>query len=69
MNRNISQILSEIYPLELDEKLKLLELIAHNINSTSKQKYLDWNKLYGLGKGVWNGEDAQVFINNLREDR
>lgn len=35
----------------------------------SLKKELDWNKLYGLGKDLWKGEDAQVYVNRLREDR
>lgn len=33
------------------------------------KKNLDWNKLYGLGKGLWKGEDAQEHVNRLRKDR
>jgi hypothetical protein len=69
MNKNLSQILGEISSLELREKLKLLELIIHNINSTSEQQYLDWTGLYGSGKEIWKDEDAQEYVNNLREDR
>lgn len=35
----------------------------------SIKKELDWNNLYGLGKGLWKGEDAQEYVNRLREDR
>ncbi len=35
----------------------------------AERKELDWNKLYGLGKGLWNGEEAQEYVNRLREDR
>ena len=69
MNRNLSQILSEISALELSEKLRLLELIIHNINLSSEQQYLDWISLYGSGKEIWEDEDAQEYVNNLREDR
>jgi hypothetical protein len=33
------------------------------------KKQLDWNKLYGLGKGLWKGEDAQEYVDRLREER
>lgn len=32
-------------------------------------RQLDWQGLYGLGKGLWADEDAQEYINRLREDR
>jgi hypothetical protein len=30
--------------------------------------HLDWNDLYGLGKGLWK-EDAQAYVSLSREDR
>lgn len=33
------------------------------------KRSLGWTKLYGLGKGIWNGEDAQAYVDRLREDR
>jgi hypothetical protein len=30
---------------------------------------LDWKALYGLGKGLWKDEDAQEYVNRLREER
>jgi len=35
----------------------------------SEERELDWKKLYGLGKGLWKGEDPQDYVNRLREDR
>ena len=29
----------------------------------------DWTALYGFGKGLWEGEDAQGYVNKMREDR
>lgn len=69
MNGDISHILDEIAALKFHEKLKLVELILHNLNSSPQQYYLDWNNLYGLGKDIWQDEDAQEFVNNFREDR
>jgi hypothetical protein len=34
-----------------------------------KKDSLDWNELYGLGKGLWENKDAQQYINKLRKDR
>jgi hypothetical protein len=33
------------------------------------KKGLKWDKLYGLGKGLWKGEDAQDYVNRMRADR
>ncbi|MEW6162857.1 MAG: hypothetical protein AB1606_06060 [Nitrospirota bacterium] len=37
--------------------------------SPVKCKKLGWKGLYGLGKGLWKGEDAQEYVNSLRRDR
>ena len=33
------------------------------------KKGQDWKPLYGLGKDLWKDEDAQEYVNQLREDR
>ena len=61
----------EIENLTPQEQLKLVERVAHQLRKTVlvPEKELDLNKLYGLGKGLWKGEDAQEFVNRLREER
>ncbi len=61
----------EIEKLKPQEQLKLVERVAHQLRKTVlvPEKELDLNKLYGLGKGLWKGEDAQEFVNRLREER
>lgn len=34
-----------------------------------KKRFRNWAELYGLGKGLWKGEDAQAYLNRLRGDR
>ena len=34
-------------------------LKAKEILKNEEEKFLDRNQLYGLGKGIWQGEDAQ----------
>jgi len=67
----LKKIEKEIEKLPSDEQLKLIENLIHRIRKTKRgtKKELDWNKLYGLGKGLWNGEDAQEYVNRLREER
>lgn len=65
--KQIEKEISNLTPLEL---LKVIELILkqlkkHQISSTKK---LDLRELYGIGKNLWN-EDAQNYVNSLREDR
>ena len=71
----LGKIEREIEKLLPDEKLKLLEKLIRQIMKAEGRgvrgvrKELDWNKLYGLGKGLWRGEDAQEYVNRLRKDR
>jgi hypothetical protein len=43
------------------------------VNQPKSQKEnnqeLNWSDLYGLGKGIWDGEDAQEYVNKHRADR
>jgi hypothetical protein len=67
----LEKIEKEIERLAPQEQLKLLGRLIYQLRKTclSMKKELDWNKLYGLGKGLWEGEDAQKYVNRLREDR
>ena len=53
------------------EYLELIERLVRRLREQPLpvQPRLDWQPLYGLGKGVWQGEDAQDYVNRLREDR
>ncbi len=67
----LGKIEKEIEKLAPNEQLKLVEKLIHEIRKAERavRKELDWNKLYGLGKELWKGEDAQEYVNRLREDR
>ena len=66
----LEKIEKEIKRLTQQEQLKLVEKLAHQLRKTglAVKKELDWNKLYGMGKGLWK-EDAQEYVNRLREER
>jgi hypothetical protein len=67
----IAKLEKEIEKLPPLDQLKLVERLAQHLRKTgrSMKKELDLGKLYGLGKGLWSGEDAQTYVNRLREDR
>ena len=44
-----------------------MEMIKYEIMKTKRN--LDWKPLYGTGKELWKGGDAQEHVNRLREDR
>ena len=68
---SLQEIEKDIEKLGPQDQLKLMEKIAHLLIGSDliTKKELDWNELYGLGKGLWNGEDAQEYINRSREER
>jgi len=67
----LAKIEKEVEKLSPQEQLKLVEKLAHKLRKTglAMKKELDWKNLYGLGKGLWKGEDAQEYVNRLRENR
>jgi len=71
MRTILKKIGKEAERLSPEEQLELVEKLVRQLREKglAKKEYLDWGKLYGLGKGLWNGEDAQEYVNRLREDR
>ena len=67
----LKKIEREIEKLSTDEQLKLVERLIHRVRKTrsDSKKELNWRKLYGLGKGLWENKDAQEYVNYLRKDR
>ncbi|MFZ2071558.1 MAG: hypothetical protein WAV32_08210 [Halobacteriota archaeon] len=66
----LEKVWKEAEKLTLKEQLELVEKIDHELREREMaKKYLDWSELYGLGKGLWEGDDAQEYVNRLRADR
>jgi hypothetical protein len=67
----LEMIKKQASKLSLHEHIKLVEALVQQLKekSVSTREGLDWTELYGLGKGLWNGEDAQDYVNRLRDDR
>lgn len=58
-----------IQPLAPAERLELLALIARDLAPTSgSPKSHSLEELRGLGKEIWEGVDAQVYVNRLRQE-
>jgi len=49
--------------VEINTFLRIVPLILF------LKKELDWKNLYGLGKGLWEGKDAQDYVSRQREDK
>ncbi|MFO7667423.1 MAG: hypothetical protein R6V76_12440 [Desulfobacterales bacterium] len=68
---NLEKIESQIMSLPISEQIHLIERIARRVRSIESKSAitLNWIDLYGTGKGIWGGEDAQNYVNHMREDR
>ncbi len=62
------KILDQVQHLTPDEKLQLLEDVAtmlrHQVKPRPKHSIME---LEGLGKEIWEGIDAQEYVNQERE--
>ncbi len=68
---NLEKIENQIMSLPVSEQIHLIERIARRVRSlqTKSEITLNWNDLYGTGKGIWRGDDAQDYVNRAREER
>ena len=68
---DLEKIEKEVESLTPKEHIKLMKIIIRHLKKieSSKLKSLDWDELYGIGKGLWEGEDAQDYVDNLRGNR
>ena len=68
---NLEKIESQIINLPVSEQIHLIERIARRVRSVQTKSgiTLNWNDLYGTGKGIWRRDDAQDYVNRAREER
>ena len=67
----LKKLEEEISNLTLDEKLALVQRLTSELEGlkTSRQSRSGFSHIYGLGKGLWEGMDAQEYVNSMRQDR
>jgi DNA-binding protein YbaB len=69
-NPNLARIEQVIFNLPLQEQLELMEKMKNRLKEQSlkpNEAGFNWDEFYGIAKGIWN-EDAQEYVNRLRED-
>ncbi len=65
----LSEIQRQLDLLLPEEQLVLIEHLTHTLRKVRiPETQAKWDELYGLGKGIWQ-EDAQEYVNRIREDR
>jgi hypothetical protein len=60
-----------IKPLPLAERLRLVEMIAREVAAAAEEKSISKRsilELEGLGADLWEGIDAQEYVNELRKE-
>jgi hypothetical protein len=61
-----------IKPLPVAERLRLLAVmaddLAHQPTDIAQRPQRSIMELHGLGKEIWQGIDAQEYVNELREE-
>ena len=61
-----------IRPLSAQQRLRLLALIAEDLaeeaGMPTSEKLHDVMEFHGVGRGSWDGSDAQEFVNELRAE-
>jgi hypothetical protein len=67
----LERIRKEVENLMPDEQLKLVDILIHKLMKQEivREKTVNLGDFYGLGKGLWKGDDAQDYVNKLRDER
>lgn len=66
----VLDILEEIRALSLEERKQLMKLMVDTLTDppAAPQNKHSLRELRGLGKEIWQGIDAQQYIDKMREE-
>jgi len=67
MSSTVEQIYAQVTQLPPPERLKLAALILNDLTMSEPPKR-SIMELHGLGKEIWEGVDAQAYVNELRQE-
>jgi phage-related protein len=68
---NLERVEQEVKNLSVHDQLELIARALNRIkeeNSNQNEADFSWDQFYGISKGLWQ-EDAQEYVNRLREER
>jgi hypothetical protein len=63
---SLQEIIQEIAHLSIEQRKTLIMVIAESLTESSKTHSL--LELKGLGAELWQGVDAQTYIDTLRDE-
>jgi hypothetical protein len=62
------EIARQIPQLTVEERKRLLDMIADTLSAPPAQNQHSLLELEGLGKEIWQGIDAQEYVSQLRSE-
>lgn len=66
---DLTQAIALVEKLSPEEKLQLIEHVAHDLQRKSQTTpHLSWKDARGLGKEIWEGVDVDRYIDDLRNE-
>ena len=65
---NLAEIIPLVEKLTPEEKLQLIEYVAHELRETKIGQVRHWRDFRGLGKEIWQEIDSQAYIDKLRDE-
>ena len=66
---NLAEIIPLVEKLSSEEKLRLIEHVAHDLrHNPQATPRLSWKDARGLGKEIWEGVDVDQYIDELRNE-
>ena len=65
---NLAEVIPLVEKLSPEEKLQLIEYVAHDLRETKAGQVRHWREFRGLGKEIWQGIDTQAYIDKLRDE-
>jgi hypothetical protein len=68
VNEQTARLYKEITSLNLEQQLYILNrLFMDTLHTLTAEPHLDITGLRGLGKEIWQGIDAQEYVNRERD--
>ena len=65
---SVSEVLLQAKALSLEERKELVRSLTDLIAMEEKKPTRSLFELRGLGKEIWEGVDAQEYVNELRDE-
>jgi hypothetical protein len=65
---SLADVIPLVERLSPEEQLSLIEHVVHELREGKRDQIRHWREFRGLGKEIWQGIDAQEYVNKLRDE-